>query len=124
MARQFNNVAEDSWLGFLSFDNTTNAGAVSSSLPTILESNQGQGQALRGQAGDEQDTITRLIKIETMLKWIYDNQIKLLEKYISIEQRMETMKKSLDEQGECIKDSLDQLLTNGGSMGCGTEDIP
>lgn len=56
-----------------------------------------------------------------MLKWIYDNQIKLLEKYITIEQIMETMKKSLDEQGECIKGSLDQLLTNGGSMGCGTK---
>jgi hypothetical protein len=58
-----------------------------------------------------------------MLKWIYDNQIKLLEKYISIEQRMETMKKNLDEQAECIKDSLDQLLTNGGSRWCGTEDM-
>ena len=62
-----------------------------------------------------QDTITRLIKIETMLKWIYDNQIKLLEKYIGIEQRIETMRKSLEEQGECIKDSLDHILMNSGS---------
>ncbi|KAH6976874.1 hypothetical protein EDB80DRAFT_593918 [Ilyonectria destructans] len=53
MDRQFNNVPEDSWLGFLNFDNTTNAGATSSSLPTTLESDQGQGQALRGQVGDE-----------------------------------------------------------------------
>ncbi|KAH6953708.1 hypothetical protein BKA56DRAFT_504644 [Ilyonectria sp. MPI-CAGE-AT-0026] len=53
MDRQFNNVSEDSWLGFLNFDNMTNAGATSSSLPTTLESNQGQGQALRGQADDE-----------------------------------------------------------------------
>ncbi|KAI8412237.1 hypothetical protein FOFC_08867 [Fusarium oxysporum] len=123
MARQFNNVPEDSWLGLLNFDNTTNAGAIGSSLPTILEPNQGQAQALPGQVGNEQDTITRLIKIETMLKCVYDNQIKLLEKYISIEHRMETLKKSLDEQGECIKDSLDQLLTNGRSRGCGAEDI-
>lgn len=50
-----------------------------------------------------------------MLKWIYDNQIKLLEKYIGIEQRIETMRKSLEEQGECIKDSLDHILINSGS---------
>ncbi|KAH8659731.1 hypothetical protein BGZ61DRAFT_370083 [Ilyonectria robusta] len=53
MGRQFNNVPEDSWLGFLNFDNTTNAGATCCSLPTTVESNQGQGQALRGQVGDE-----------------------------------------------------------------------
>jgi hypothetical protein len=50
-----------------------------------------------------------------MLKWIYDNQIKLLEKYIGIEQRIEAMRKSLEEQGGCIKDSLDHILANSGT---------
>ncbi|KAI3570769.1 hypothetical protein IWW34DRAFT_812203 [Fusarium oxysporum f. sp. albedinis] len=101
MARQFNSVLADSWLGLLNFDSTTNARGIGRTLPTTSDSNQEQGQPLRGQPGDEQrqDAITRLIKIETMLKWIYDNQIKLLEKYIGIEQRIETMRKSLEEQG-------------------------
>ncbi|EWZ29341.1 hypothetical protein FOZG_16970 [Fusarium oxysporum Fo47] len=115
MARQFNSVLADSWLGLLNFDSTTNARGIGSTLPTTLDSNQGQGQPLRGQPGDEQDAITRLIKIETMLKWIYDNQIKLLEKYIGIEQRIETMRKSLEEQGRCIKDSLGHILANSGT---------
>ncbi|EXM15409.1 hypothetical protein RAB80_017571 [Fusarium oxysporum f. sp. vasinfectum] len=115
MTRQFNGVLADSWLGLLNFDSTTNARVIGSTLPTTLDSNQGQGQALRGQPGDEQDTITRLIKIETMLKWICDNQFKLLEKYIDIEQRIETMRNSLEEQRGCIKDSLDYVLANSES---------
>ncbi|KAJ0133299.1 Uncharacterized protein HZ326_23640 [Fusarium oxysporum f. sp. albedinis] len=115
MARQFNSVLADSWLGLLNFDSTTNARGIGRTLPTTSDSNQEQGQPLRGQPGDEQDAITRLIKIETMLKWIYDNQIKLLEKYIGIEQRIETMRKSLEEQGGCIKDSLGHILANSGT---------
>ncbi|EGU73974.1 hypothetical protein FOXB_15516, partial [Fusarium oxysporum f. sp. conglutinans Fo5176] len=52
MARQFNSVLADSWLGLLNFDSTTNARVIGSTLPTTLDSNQGQGQALRGQSGD------------------------------------------------------------------------
>ncbi|KAK2135977.1 hypothetical protein NOF04DRAFT_1268112 [Fusarium oxysporum II5] len=114
MTRQFNGVLAYLWLGLLNFDSTTNARVIGSTLPMTLDSNQGQGQALRGQPGDEQGTITRLIKIETMLKWIYDNQFKLLEKYIDIEQRIETMRNSL-KQRECIKDPLDYVLANSGS---------
>ncbi|EXK78886.1 hypothetical protein FOQG_16470 [Fusarium oxysporum f. sp. raphani 54005] len=108
MARQFNNMPDDSWPWLLNFDNTTNARPIGSAIPTALESAKDKDRRCK-------DTITRLIKIETMLKWIYDNQIKLLEKYIGIEQRIEAMRKSLEEQGGCIKDSLGHILANSGS---------
>jgi hypothetical protein len=54
MARQFNSVLADSWLGLLNFDSTTNARGIGSTLPTTLDSNQGQGQPLRGQPGESE----------------------------------------------------------------------
>ncbi|KAI8401382.1 hypothetical protein FOFC_18251 [Fusarium oxysporum] len=79
------------------------------------DTNQVSGRYTHLYVTPRKDTITRLIKIETMLKWICDNQFKLLEKYIDIEQRIETMRNSLEEQRGCIKDSLDYVLANSES---------
>jgi hypothetical protein len=44
----------------------------------------------------------RFMAIETMIKWLYENQIKLLEKMAEIGEKAENMKRGLDEFSDSV----------------------
>ena len=84
--------------GFLNLDYNTlgNHGQTGVTLPTAFQ--PGQAPFLQAPAGGE-NVSDRLVVIEALVKWIYDNQLKIIEqmdkimaKIDKVEERVETVK--------------------------------